>query len=138
LASSLGPHAPARASPASFDPHDHAAALHTLQLGLGAMTAQRRAEEEHMRRVTGVRPDKHPQGGYGRSARAPPGRARAAARVPTGSTSPRSPSASADINAATAQAWEAAGGARAAELGPLLAEALRASLRRRRPQRRAA
>jgi len=51
-------------SPASYNPEDHAAAMRQLQVGLQAMTAQRRQEEAHMLRVTRVRPTKNPRGGY--------------------------------------------------------------------------
>ena len=50
-------------SPATFDRSDHRSVLVELQRGLEGMSAQRRAEEEHMRAATRVRPAKHPRGG---------------------------------------------------------------------------
>ena len=54
----------AGASPASFDREAHRGVLQKLEAGLHAMSAQRRAEEEHMRTHTGIKPAKHPKGGY--------------------------------------------------------------------------
>lgn len=51
-------------SPAAFDREAHRGVLQKLEMGLQAMSHQRRQEEEHMREATGVKPAKHPKGGY--------------------------------------------------------------------------
>lgn len=50
--------------PASYEAVHHKDAVAELQIGMDSMVAQRRAEEEHMRRVTRVKPVRANHGGY--------------------------------------------------------------------------